>query len=83
MKLKKLIQNHPRVEDISDERGSGDGCWVYLKRGWGERGNPQCHTIHEDTWSDVLRAVRDAEPCECDNCAGAARRHQAGAARME
>jgi len=37
-----------RVDWISDERGNGDGIWVYLKEGFINT-HLECGTIHEHT----------------------------------
>ena len=40
--------NDPRVESWSDERGMGDGIWIYLKRPYYNE-FLECGTIHEQT----------------------------------
>lgn len=44
---------HPWVEEVSDERGMGQGIWIYLKPGHQWDG---CHTIHEFTVKECCRA---------------------------
>ena len=58
------IKSHPAVQEISDERGSGDGFWAYLKPGL-HLDNPGEHSIHEDTPSKVLTKLRSVKPCPC------------------
>lgn len=60
----------PRIEEVSDERGSGDGIWVYTKPGFHDGYDPRgpTHAVHEDTWRDVLRQMRSIEPCACADC---------------
>ena len=40
-------RQHPSVTQISDERSSGDGVWLYLSPGWLTDDGMGC--IHEDT----------------------------------
>jgi hypothetical protein len=49
---------HPWVEEVSDERGMGQGIWVYLKSGYQWDG---CQTIHEDTVGDCLAQFATVE----------------------
>jgi hypothetical protein len=51
------IKAHPLVESISDERGLGDGYWVYLKTGH-IAASSECGTIHEESPSACLRLLR-------------------------
>lgn len=61
------IMNHPAVIEISDERSSGDGFWVYLRSGHcnDEQG---LHCIHEDSPTECLRRLRWIEECRCEGC---------------
>lgn len=67
MKPKTLndIRNHPLVDEVSDERSTGDGIWVYLVNGycWGE-----VHSLHEDTVKGLLAAWDDITRCICGCC---------------
>lgn len=56
-------------ERISEIYHDEDGYWVYLNRGWcwDDYG---LHTIHEDTQQQILRCIRQTEPCNCDYCKG-------------
>ena len=54
------IKSNPKVRDVSDERGIGDGFWVYLKD------HHTCdgvHAIHEDTPEQCLRELKHIVPC--------------------
>lgn len=48
------LRSHPWVEEVSDERGSREGIWIYLKAGFTTC--DACHTIHEQTVKECLRA---------------------------
>ena len=63
--MKPIKANDARVEEISDERATGDGIWFYLKPGWiwGE-----VHFVHEDTVRECREALRIVEPCACAEC---------------
>lgn len=61
----KAILNHPAVESVSDERGSGDGYWVYLHPGWCKE--PELNSIHEETPLECLRELRYIHPCRCSD----------------
>lgn len=52
MKSKLLKKYGHMIESISDERGNGDGIWVYLKDGfiW----DNDTHQVHEETWQEVF-----------------------------
>lgn len=72
------IKNHPAVVDISDERGLGDGFWVYLRSGW-TYDNPGEHSLHEETPTQCLKLLKSLMPCGCsDEC----RRAQASAGQV-
>lgn len=58
MKAIERIKAHPAVEDVSDERFLGDGCWVALKDGWRSRAM-DCQTIHEDTWAKCWKVMME------------------------
>ena len=60
-KTLQAIQADPRVDDIVDERDTGDGYWVYLKPGWY---NPVdgLTMIHEWNVRDVLAKYRQIKP---------------------
>lgn len=54
-KAKVLKDYGHMIKSISDERGSGDGIWVYLKDGYVWDGETQ--TVHEDTWKEVYEQM--------------------------
>jgi len=47
------------IEDFDDERGSGDGYFIYLKPNYLWEG--ETHTIHEDTIGACVAALRSVE----------------------
>jgi len=55
----KQVASDPRVHSISDERGMGDGLWVYLK-------NPYVNDflettfIHENKVSDIIDQLNNS-----------------------
>lgn len=53
------------IDDISDERGDGDGYWVYLVPGWI---CDEVHCVHEDTIRECAKAMRCIERCTAPNC---------------
>lgn len=58
------IQADPRVDSVSDERDTGDGCWVYLRRPYADRSREMA-CIHEDTireCCDILNNDIAADP---------------------
>ena len=67
MKMRERILNDPKVLEISDERGNGDGIWVYFHYGW-RVCEDFVHQVHEDTWPECLRKVKSAVPCDCPDC---------------
>lgn len=54
----------PRVHDHSDERGSGDGLWLYLRRPW-RCPDTDLSFVHEwtvrETLDSLQRCYRDPE----------------------
>lgn len=56
----------PRIEEISDERSSGDGIWLYLKPGfiW----DNSVHVVHENTVKACREALKYVTPCDCAIC---------------
>jgi hypothetical protein len=61
------LRRDPRVEDVSDERGSGNGIIVTM-RGYTNDPLGACHTFGEDTPSSALRYLRGCVPCHCADC---------------
>ena len=53
-------------EFIELEERDEDGYWIYLRKGFCDMSNPQCHTIVEDT--KKAAHAHDIEPCNCDAC---------------
>jgi hypothetical protein len=66
--LTNLLKSHAdRVDEISDERGNGDGYWIYLKPGWI---NPLlgAHLVHEYTVKDCMEHFKTVCKCDCEQC---------------
>ena len=64
MTIKQIARNK-KVESINDE--GRNGIWAYLKPGW------RCpagdtHQCHEWTVEELAEAVRNAVPCDCEDC---------------
>lgn len=58
-----LLQNHPWVERVEDERALGNGVIVTLKQGWSFEPMLDNRVRGEDTPSAILKSVRqDAQP---------------------
>ena len=53
------IARHPLVQDISDERGYGDGFWIYLKDGFINEAT-DTSGIHEETVAECLALLKTA-----------------------
>lgn len=62
------VKRDPRVRDVSDERGMGDGVWIYLVAGY-DNGSPETHAVSEDTVGEALAAFRGIRKCSCEDCA--------------
>lgn len=77
------VRKHPQVVEVSDERephdtkkNPGDGIWAYLKPNFCNHGynSGECekgaclHSVHEHTWGDVEKGLRDVGPCNCGDC---------------
>lgn len=57
MRIVDKITADARVESVSDERGLGDGVWVYLKKGFISR-STGISLIHEWTWTRAFEVLR-------------------------
>ena len=70
----------PRVDAISDERGSGEGFWVYTtsfcmdSMPSGHEESACLHTIHEDSPTECYKRLREVIPCDCFRCTSQAER---------
>lgn len=59
----KDIKNDSRVSDIYHENDQGiKSWWCTLKAGWQDSSNPECHTLHEGTISQICELVNNAKP---------------------
>ncbi len=56
-----------KIADVSDERGSGDGYWVYLVNGWRDD-EGETHCIHEDTITECAKRMKHIQPCTEPDC---------------
>lgn len=66
-KLIGLVQSDTRVVDLSDERSSGDGIWLYTINGY----CVECkglHTLHAETSQEMIELMRMIYPCDCIQC---------------
>jgi hypothetical protein len=72
MRVIDVIRAHPHTTDdpadVWDE--DEDGKWAVLKKGLCRHYRDPVHTCHESTWTGLLRAVREAQPCDCSECQG-------------
>lgn len=57
------IKEHPLVESYSDERGDGEGFWIYLKEGYVSP-STDTGTIHEDTISAAVTELKHVQTSE-------------------
>jgi len=70
--VKRMLETG-RVIDFRDERRPGEvaedgnGLWAYLKPGL-RCSLSDTHICHEYTVADLARAVKWAEPCNCNEC---------------
>lgn len=67
MKSFSKILKHPAVDFISDERASGDGIWVELKKGYIDSSS-DVHAIHEDTVKEIMDRLPAVTECKCKEC---------------
>jgi hypothetical protein len=62
------------IAEISDERGNGDGIWVYLKKPYADfyfDSYSPTRQIHEQSIKEVisrLKGVRKIEPADIEEC---------------
>jgi SPX domain protein involved in polyphosphate accumulation len=58
--MKSLKKYESIIDEISDERGNGDGIWVYLKHEWADFNFDPYHPtrqIHEWSVRDILSRI--------------------------
>lgn len=54
----------PLIAEVSDERGTDEGYWVYLNPGiWSP--DDETHCIHEDTIRECANKLRLVQRCSC------------------
>lgn len=56
-----------KIDEVSDERATGEGYWIYLKAGWWSP-EDETHCIHEDTIRDCAAKMKCIEPCNHECC---------------
>jgi len=61
--LRRHKNTSDKPEDVWDE--GEDGKWAVLKPGLA---SDTLHTCHEATWSELMKKVRAARPCDCEEC---------------
>jgi len=67
-KVLDIIKSHPAVSDVSDERGSDDGFWVYLKSQFCHPWEQGLHAIHENSPTKCLSFLKQISNCNCCDC---------------
>lgn len=66
--LPKCLHKHAeKISSVSDERGSGDGYWVYLAPGWRDP-DGETHCLHEDNPSQCAKLMKWIQPCTTPGC---------------
>lgn len=56
-----------KIESVSDERGTDQGYWVYLVKGWRDD-EGETHCIHEDTPAECAKLMRHITRCATPGC---------------
>ena len=56
-------KHHHMIDYISDERGYGEGYWVYLKARY-ICADMECGTIHEYTIKDIVEKFKTCRPIQ-------------------
>lgn len=51
-----------RVAEVEDDRENENGWWIHLNDGWVCDTSAAPHTIHEDTFSECLKCLRQSRP---------------------
>jgi hypothetical protein len=64
---KSLEKFRDKIDDVSDERASDNGYWVYLKCGWREP-DGETHCVHEDTIGECAKLMKWITPCIEPGC---------------
>jgi len=65
MRLPKTLERFRAIiAEVSDERNSEEGYWVYLKPGlWSP--DDETHCVHEDRIGDIADKLKYVERCPC------------------
>jgi hypothetical protein len=53
-----------KISEVSDERSTDEGIWIYLIPGWWSP-EDETHCIHEDTLKECAAKLKGIEPCPC------------------
>lgn len=49
--------------------GRDASWWLWLDYGWSSEMDPGgCHTDHETTKAEIMTRLRNAVPCQCEEC---------------
>lgn len=56
-----------KIKEVSDERATGEGYWIYLVAGWWSPWD-ETHCIHEDTLRYCVEKMHWVEPCFKECC---------------
>ena len=56
-----------QIDEVSDERGAGDGYWVYLASGWRTE-DGETHCVHEDTPTACAANMTHLTRCTQPGC---------------
>lgn len=59
-------RNQNLIDEVSDERDTDDGIWIFLKYGWCF--DNSCHIVHEDTARAIIQAFKSVRACSCPEC---------------
>lgn len=59
------FKTHPWVDAFSDERGSGEGLWVYLKPEY-FCALMECRVLHEDTVAELRKVWDTVRPATAE-----------------
>ncbi len=52
------------IKEVSDERDTDDGYWVYFVAGYWSP-EDETHCIHENTPAECAAKMKSVEPCHC------------------
>ncbi len=68
MNLPKCLQRYTdKISEVSDERSTDEGYWVYLAPGWRDD-EGETHCIHEDTIKECAAKMKYVTRCTSPGC---------------